>query len=561
MPGSNRETDEAWRYHDATKHSYESVRSGPHALDWANQPRPFKIYRGLEPIPLPRELPRPGVPAVEAAAGLVAPASMDAIPDLPTLACVLFLSAGITKRKRYPGGEIAFRAASCTGALYEIDLYVICGDLEGLRAGVYHFDPAGFALYRLRDGDYRGALAEATSHEPSVARAPVTIVCTGTYWRNAWKYRARTYRHFGWDNGTILANLLAAASAFRLPARIVCGFVDEAINRLLGLETEREVAFSTVALGRAGEPPPPAPAIEPLALEVVPPSRSEIDYPIMRRMHAASSLASPAEVAAWREGARALRAELEALEQAERARGARIPLPVPARSAVPRDSLEDVILRRGSTRQFDRGASWTPGQLAVALACATAPLAADFLGAGGPPPPAAAASPADSPAADVAAESGEPSGPFASGGGVRLNDLYLIVHAVDGLEPGAYVLSRRGLELELLRRGRFRAEAGYLGLEQDLPADGSVVVFFLADLHRVLRHLGNRGYRAAQLEAGILGGRLYLAAYAQRLGASGLTFYDDDVVEFFSPHAAGKSAIFCMVLGRSVKRERRSGAR
>ena len=55
--------------------------------------------------------------------------------------------------------------------------------------------------------------------------APLTIVCTCTYWRNAWKYQARTYRHFGWDNGTLLANLLAVATALGLPARVVCGFV------------------------------------------------------------------------------------------------------------------------------------------------------------------------------------------------------------------------------------------------------------------------------------------------------------------------------------------------
>jgi hypothetical protein len=73
--------------------------------------------------------------------------------------------------------------------------------------------------------------------------------------------------------------------------------------------------------------------------------------------------------------------------------------------------------------------------------------------------------------------------------------------------------------------------AGHLGLDQELPADAAVDIFFLADL-----------YRAVQLEAGIIGGRLYLAAYAQRLGATGLTFYDDEVTRFFSPHAEGKSA-------------------
>ena len=52
-------------------------------------------------------------------------------------------------------------------------------------------------------------------------------------------------------------------------------------------------------------------------------------------------------------------------------------------------------------------------------------------------------------------------------------------------------------------------------LEQELPADAAVDVFFMADLNRVLTRFGNRGYRAAQLEAGMLGGRMYLSSYAQ----------------------------------------------
>ncbi|MGH9863397.1 MAG: nitroreductase family protein, partial [Candidatus Acidiferrales bacterium] len=95
-----------------------------------------------------------------------------------------------------------------------------------------------------------------------------------------------------------------------------------------------------------------------------------------------------------------------------------------------------------------------------------------------------------------------------------------------------------------------------LGLEQELPAEASVAVFFLADLPAILERYGNRGYRAVQLEAGILGGKLYLAAYSLGLAATGLTFYDDDVVEFFSPHARGKSAIFLTALGRRARRPR-----
>jgi len=85
------------------------------------------------------------------------------------------------------------------------------------------------------------------------------------------------------------------------------------------------------------------------------------------------------------------------------------------------------------------------------------------------------------------------------------------------------------------------------------PAAAAVNIFFLADLRPILQRFGNRGYRAVQLEAGILGGKLYLAAYAQRLGATGLTFFDDDVTRFFSPHAEGKSAIFLVALGHSAK--------
>jgi hypothetical protein len=42
-----------------------------------------------------------------------------------------------------------------------------------------------------------------------------------------------------------------------------------------------------------------------------------------------------------------------------------------------------------------------------------------------------------------------------------------------------------------------------------------------------------------------------LAAYAQGLGATGLTFFDDDVINFFSPHAIGKSAIFLIAIGKT----------
>src|SRR5262249_28500513 len=183
---NNREIQAAWKYHDGTKHSYWSVHNHPHFLDWANRPLLFKIYPRIEPLPLPRDVPQTGVAALSAISEVVLSSRADSVPDLRDLARLLYFSAGITKEWAHPAGEIYFRAAACTGALYEIELYVVSSDLPGLDAGVYHFNPADVSLRLLRRGDFRGNLAQVTAMAPAVAHAPTTIICTGTYWRNAW---------------------------------------------------------------------------------------------------------------------------------------------------------------------------------------------------------------------------------------------------------------------------------------------------------------------------------------------------------------------------------------
>ena len=433
---NNRDIQAAWKYHESTKHSYWSVHNNPHFLDWANRPLPFKIYPKIEPLPLPRDVSQTGVAALSAISQPAPSLPGDSVPDLQDLARIFFFSAGITKQRAYPGGEIYFRAAACTGALYEIELYLVSGDLSGLDAGVYHFNPADVSLGLLRKGDFRGNLAQATAMEPAVAHAPATIICTGTYWRNAWKYQARTYRHFGWDNGTLLANMLAVSAASGLSAEIVLGFVDAEVNRLLDLDTRREVSLCLVPIGRTSERALPtvrqAPA---LGLETIPLSQHEVEYPAMLEMHDASSLADEGDVPSWR-GKKSI-----------------LPFPAPAGEAVrlklppeeeAKDTIEQVILRRGSTRTFDKTASISLAELSTILDRATRGLPADFL-----EPP-----------------------------GAQLNDLYLIVHSVQGLKPGAYFFRRERNTLEVLKEGNYRAEAYHLGLEQDLPADACVDIFF-----------------------------------------------------------------------------------
>src|SRR5713226_8516917 len=100
----NRNPEAAWTYHDATKHSYTSIHSNPHFLDWSNQPLPFKIYPTVEPMRLPREVRQTGVAALSAIAERV-PAHTTSSPDLEAVAQLLYLSAGITRKRSYSGGE------------------------------------------------------------------------------------------------------------------------------------------------------------------------------------------------------------------------------------------------------------------------------------------------------------------------------------------------------------------------------------------------------------------------------------------------------------------------
>src|SRR2546421_9721572 len=213
----------ARRYHDLTVHSPDSVRASGHALDWDNKPFPFKVYTDIPGLHLPREIDVLATPALAAIAGESAPAP--SALTLAALTSLLYYVAGVTKRKTYPGGgEVLFRAAASTGALYQTEVYVVVGAVEDLSPGVYHFCPGDFTLRRLRDDDARGALASAVA-DATPGRAAATLALTGIVWRNSWKYRARTYRHLFWDGGTMLANALAAGTALGLAPRGFRGLV------------------------------------------------------------------------------------------------------------------------------------------------------------------------------------------------------------------------------------------------------------------------------------------------------------------------------------------------
>jgi SagB-type dehydrogenase family enzyme len=464
-------------YHDRTKHTPRSVREIPHFLDWRNEPSKLKRYVGLEPQPLPRFHPT-GVPAVEAL-GASANGDGEVAPGVEALSHVLFHGAGISRTFRSGHGDFHFRTYACAGALYPVEVYVVASEVEGLDPGVYHYAPLEHGLTQLRRGDLRGSLGLA-EETPGAA----SLIFTGIPWRTAWKYSTRGFRHLYWDTGMMLANVLASAAALRLRARVYVAFVDGAANDAVGVDGETEFALCVVSLGR-GTPPPPA-DVAPLDYEVMPLSPRPERDPQIEEAHRAMRLTSEEEVRAFRDGA---------LEEPQWQHQEMFPQEtrLPGASLSP-DSIEEVIRRRGSTRQLARES--LPGsEMAAILDVSLAGMPGDWLR-----------------------------------GGSSIHATVMAA-ALDGLPSGIHDYLPGG-RYRLRREGTFRNEAGYLCLEQRLGSDAAAVTFLFADLDRTLERLGGRGYAAALLEAAIVAGRIYIAAYAQCLGSSGITFYDDDIRRF-----------------------------
>jgi SagB-type dehydrogenase family enzyme len=503
---------DAGEYHERTKHSPRSVRASDHRLDPATKPRPYKVYRDLPAVDPPTAPALPDVPALSAIAEPsprpTGPIDAAADPDLHTL-CQY--ATGVTKELTVGGREMRFRAAACTGKLYHVDCYAVTGDCGPFDPGVYHYDPDADAFDVLRTGDYRGVLAAAAGGHDGVAAAPVTVVATSQWWRNAWKYRARTYRHAFWDSGTILANLLATAHAAGHRAEAVMGFADQPVVDLLGVDPDAEAPLELVPVG-SGDAAPDPPSVDAIDPAEVPLSPEQEAYPLVPEAWRRSTHPDGDSATEWRQRVRdADRGDVGRRPPGDGDRVALDPVDDDTASGRP---VGETIERRGSLREYSHDPI-SDRKLATVLDRALRGVPTD----GG----------SDAPG--------------------RLLDCYCLVHAVDGVPSGAYQYHPDETALERVGPTD-RETAGHIALDQPVVGDAAVNVYLVADIGAVVDELGNRGYRLAQLEAGIALGRLYLATYAHlALGGRGFTFYDDLVTEHIAPRADGQSPMTLFAFG------------
>lgn len=500
-------------YHEATKHTVESIYGSRHVLDWANMPDPFRHYEGVPVIDLPADPPAPRTPALDVLRGVK---GGDAATDgLTFLSRLLYYSASISATKVVPsaGYRYALRVNPSSGNLHPTEFHFAARGLRGVEDGLYHYRVSSHMAEQRARGDVISRLQEAAG-SPLLRNSPLIFLLTSIAWREAWKYRNRAYRYCLHDAGHAWQALALAARALGCEAFAVGEFPDDRLSRFACLSDEWPLLL--VALRG---PAVPVEDREHRELEwlggkpnVLSPEA--VEYPLIEEMHEASKLGNRSGAIERLEGPRAGRGTI-ALRPAEH-------------SETP---FGAVARRRRSALDF-RGGYETISfeQLSTLLEATEQPFHADFEG-------------------DVV-----------GGSSMRLIQLYLYVHRVRGLEPGVYRLWRPSNTLERLKWGDQRVIAAGLSLSQDLAGNACVAFSMVGDLNRAARQFGNRGYRYVFMEAGAIGQRLYLCAEALGFQATGIgAFYDDQVHRYLEIPPEQGQVVYHFACGYAVHDPRLGG--
>jgi SagB-type dehydrogenase family enzyme len=501
-------------YHERTKLSplglgnQAPLRSPP-------PPGVFKPYPEAATFPLPEHRGRVGVATGEAIARNRRPLSgfrSEAV-SLEDLATLLHASNGITASTGTGAGTHFLRAAPSAGALYPTVTYVVARDVSGLPAGLYHYAVNRGELHQLRVGGSVGdELAELVDEGHYVRQAPVTLVFASMFFRSSWKYRERSYRYSSIDCGHLTIQAALTAAALGLGARPIGRFDDARVNALLGLDEDEESALLVLPVGRPS-PDAPASVWQPV-FRPDPKPLQAIGHPLLGLMHGETRLAATEQ--------RAVPLAPRGPEDKPYPDLRRLPLP---RDLLPGDDLVAGILRRRSIRD------WEPRGMTLQQ------LSSVFYYSFGVP------------AFDVR----HPDGGQWLDPSVEDNhalQLYLVVHDVEGVEPGVYYYRREDHALSQIRRGSLRRQMRVAAAMQKFVGDSGAVLVITIDRDRMIYPDADRGYRYATLDAGMLGGRVYLQTTSLGLGCTGVgALFEDRLSQLIDVSPEREHVVYTLAIG------------
>ncbi len=153
--------------------------------------------------------------------------------SLAQLSQLLWAAQGITAS----GGR---RTVPSAGATYPLEVFVATGEqtVEGLAAGIYHYQVDNHALSVHIEGDLRDSLAEAALGQTCISACPVDIIICALFSRTAYRYGRRAERYVHMEVGHVGQNIALQAVALGLGTVMVGAFDDEEIRKALKLEEQ-----------------------------------------------------------------------------------------------------------------------------------------------------------------------------------------------------------------------------------------------------------------------------------------------------------------------------------
>jgi SagB-type dehydrogenase family enzyme len=249
--------DPAELYHEASKLSPATVAGSGAAIGLldAHPELQATVERAVRRRSSARYvgLPSPGLPIVQLEDALRGRASdrsfgsglveLEAAASLAWAAYGAARSSALGPRRTVPSG----------GALYPLELYLLARHVDGLDAGVYHYDPPRHGLCRLA-GLSTEELERLTPFPELLVPAALVLLVTAVFWRTRFKYGLRGYRFSLLEAGHVGQNALLAAWSLGLAAVPVGGVYDGRVEALLGVDGVDESLVYVLSVGRRAAP-------------------------------------------------------------------------------------------------------------------------------------------------------------------------------------------------------------------------------------------------------------------------------------------------------------------
>ena len=231
------------RFHLETSFGHEGFKGK--SVSWGKTLPLYKEYPDAKVVrlPAPEESVAPLVDALNLRKSVRS--FSDEAVSMEQLSRLLQSADGIT----HGWGGMAMRTAPSGGALYPVNLYVAVSKVEGLEAGIYHFQPPDSTLELIEAGDFDARLRAAAFDQECVGSSPVAVILTARFERSTKKYADRGYRYTYIEAGAICQNIYLQATALKLGTVAVGAFNDDALNELLKIGGREEASLLIMPVG------------------------------------------------------------------------------------------------------------------------------------------------------------------------------------------------------------------------------------------------------------------------------------------------------------------------